>query len=95
MKYLDVRLEILPREFNNFLSSAKGSSFGLQTQLILPNKLNLISEEVLELLLLQIDKLQKMNHGFQKMLIKKQRQNNIRKDRGRMFHVLNTTSQIS
>ena len=55
MKYLDVRLEILPREFNTFLGTANGSSFGLQTQLILPNKLNLISEEVLESLLSQID----------------------------------------
>ncbi len=59
------------KEFNYFLGIANGSSFELQTQLVISNKLELISYEVLESLLLQIDELQKMNYGFQKMLIGK------------------------
>ena len=59
------------KEFNYFLGIANGSSFELQTQLVISNKLELISNEVLESLLLQIDELQKMNYGFQKMLIGK------------------------
>lgn len=60
-----------PKEFNNFLGIANGSSFELQTQLVISHKLNLITQEVLESLLLQIDELQKMCYGFQKMLSNK------------------------
>lgn len=59
------------KEFNYFLGIANGSSFELQTQLVISNKLELISNEDLEKLLLQIDELQKMNYGFQTMLSKK------------------------
>jgi four helix bundle protein len=53
------------------LGIANGSSFELQTQLFISNKLGLINSEDLENLLLLIDELQKMNYGFQNMLIKK------------------------
>ena len=58
-------------EFKQFLGIANGSSYELQTQLIIANKLNMISKEVLDPLLQQIDELQKMTFGFQQMLDKK------------------------
>ncbi len=58
-------------EFKQFLGIANGSSFELQTQLVIANKLNMISNEMLDPLLLQIDELQKMTFGFQQMLDKK------------------------
>ena len=59
------------KEFNNFLGIANGSSYELQTQLIIANRLELLKEEKLEPLLTQIDELQKMTYGFQQMLEKK------------------------
>jgi four helix bundle protein len=59
------------KEFKYFLGIANGSSFELQTQLFISSKLGLINSEELEKLLLLIDELQKMNYGFQNMLIKK------------------------
>lgn len=59
------------KEFNNFLGMANGSSYELQTQLIIANKLDLLSIDILNPLLLQIDELQKMNYGFQQMLKRK------------------------
>ena len=56
------------KEFNNFLGIANGSSFELQTQLVLANKLELLNNEILDKLLNQIDELQKMNYAFQQML---------------------------
>ena len=56
------------KEFNNFMGIANGSSFELLTQLLIANKLNLLSDEILEPLLFQIDKMQKMTYSFQKML---------------------------
>jgi four helix bundle protein len=58
------------KEFLQFLGIANGSSYELQTQLIIANKLNFIDNENLEDLLSQIDEIQKMNFGFQKTLIK-------------------------
>ncbi len=46
-------------------------SFELQTQLVIASRLSFIGIEELNALLLQIDELQKMNYGFQKMLLKK------------------------
>ncbi|MCX2573251.1 four helix bundle protein [Pedobacter sandarakinus] len=57
-----------PKEFNNFLGISNGSSYELETQLIIANKLDLLKSEILEPLLLQIDELQKMTYGFQQML---------------------------
>jgi len=57
-----------PKEFNNFLGIANGSSYDLQTQLVISNKLELLNNEILDKLLNQIDELQKMNYAFQQML---------------------------
>ena len=59
------------KEFKYFLGIANGSSFELQTQLFISNKLILLSNEDLEKILQQIEELQKMNYGFQNMLNKK------------------------
>lgn len=59
------------KEFNNFLGMANGSSYELQTQLVIANKLDLLSIDILNPLLLQIDELQKMTYGFQQMLKRK------------------------
>ncbi|BAU53254.1 four helix bundle protein [Mucilaginibacter gotjawali] len=56
------------KEFCNFLGIANGSSFELQTQLVISNKLSLLNDELLSDLLQQIDELQKMNYAFQNML---------------------------
>lgn len=56
------------KEFNQFLGIANGSSFELQTQVILAHRLNLMSKETSEAILGQIDELQKMSYGFQKRL---------------------------
>ncbi|NEU07522.1 four helix bundle protein [Flavihumibacter sp. R14] len=56
------------REFNSFIGIANGSAYELQTQLLIANKLNLITNEVLDPLLLQIEEMQKMTYAFQKML---------------------------
>jgi len=59
------------KEFNNFLGIANGSSYELQTQLVIANKLAILESEILDPLLTQIDELQKMTYGFQQMLDKK------------------------
>jgi four helix bundle protein len=59
------------KEFKYFLGIANGSSFELQTQLFISNKLSLLSNEDLEKIFQQIEELQKMNYGFQNMLNKK------------------------
>lgn len=56
------------KEFNNFLGIANGSSYELQTQLVISNRLNLLNDNLLNDLLQQIDELQKMNFAFQQML---------------------------
>src|SRR5690349_8874010 len=54
-----------PKEFNNFLGIANGSSYELQTQLVISNKLGILEDNLLNNLLEQIDELQKMNYAFQ------------------------------
>lgn len=56
------------KEFANFLGIANGSSYELQTQLMIANKLNLMSDMVSENLIDQIDELQKMTFALQKKL---------------------------
>jgi len=56
------------KEFNNFLGIANGSSYELQTQLVISNKLNLLNHDLLDDLLKQIDEVQKMTFAFQKTL---------------------------
>ena len=57
------------KEFNNFLGIANGSSYELQTQLVISNKLNLLSNDILDDLLKQIDEVQKMTYAFQRTLL--------------------------
>lgn len=58
------------KEFIHFLGIANGSSYELQTQLIIANKLNLISDETLASLLKPIEEIQKMTYTFQNTLQK-------------------------
>ena len=58
------------KEFSNFLGIANGSSYELQTQLVISNRLSLLSDDSLNDLLGQIDELQKMNYAFQQTLNK-------------------------
>jgi four helix bundle protein len=58
------------KEFCNFLGIANGSSYEVQSQLVISNKLNLLNDELLSSLLAQIQELQKMNYSFQQMLSK-------------------------
>lgn len=59
------------KEFNQFLGVANGSSYELQTQLVIANRLAMLDIELLNPLLIKIDELQKMTYGFQQMLDKK------------------------
>lgn len=56
------------KEFLHFLGIANGSSYELQTQLIISNKLTFLSNDLLESLLKQIEEIQKMNYTFQKTI---------------------------
>lgn len=58
------------KEFLYFLSVANGSSYELQTQLLISNKLNFLKDDVLESMLSELDEIQKMNYNFQKTLKK-------------------------
>lgn len=53
------------KEFCHFLGISNGSSYELQTQLIITNQLNLIDEKTLSSLLKDIDEIQKMNYKLQ------------------------------
>ena len=55
-------------EFKQFLGIANGSSFELQTQLIIAKKLGFMDEIICEKLLDNIDELQKMNYKLQATL---------------------------
>jgi four helix bundle protein len=52
-------------EFRQFLGIANGSSYELQTQLVISNRLELINDKTVEPLLKEIDELQKMNFKLQ------------------------------
>ena len=56
------------RDFNRFLDVALGSSFELETQLIIANKLDFLSNESFQQLNVQLDEEQKMIIGLQKSL---------------------------
>ena len=58
------------KEFSNFLGTANGSSYELQTQLVIANRLGLLGDDSLTNLLKEIDELQKMNYSFQQVLNK-------------------------
>jgi four helix bundle protein len=54
-----------PKQFGYFLEIANGSSYELQTQLIISKRLELINDKTVELLLKELDELQKMNYKLQ------------------------------
>ena len=54
------------KEFAHFLSIAKGSSFELETQLIISKELGLLNEVVFESVISELDEIQKMITGLQK-----------------------------
>ncbi len=56
-------------EFKHFLSIALGSSYELETQLILSSRLNYGSKANIDLLLVKLDEIQKMLVGLQKSLV--------------------------
>jgi len=56
------------KDFNRFLDVALGSSFELETQLIIANRLNFLSNDSFSQLNEQIDEEQKMIMGLQKKL---------------------------
>lgn len=56
------------KDFLHFLGIAQGSTYELQTQLIISNKLKLISDKDFDALNDSIEELEKMNFGFQKRL---------------------------
>jgi four helix bundle protein len=58
------------KEFIHFLGIANGSSYELQTQLIISNRLSLISNETLEPLLGEIEEIQKMTYTLKNTLQK-------------------------
>ncbi|HEY4800504.1 MAG TPA: four helix bundle protein [Bacteroidia bacterium] len=55
-------------EFIHFLGVSNGSAYELQSQLIISNKLNLVSTGVLDQLLAQPEEIQKMNYALQNTL---------------------------
>ena len=56
------------KDFSRFLDIAIGSSFELETQLILSNDLGFISDELLNSTSLKVLEVQKVIYGFQKNL---------------------------
>ncbi|WP_129714398.1 four helix bundle protein [Pedobacter sp. SYP-B3415] len=59
------------REFVNFLGTANGSSYELQTQLAIACRLGFLSAETVKPVLENIDELQKMTFGLQRTLNKR------------------------
>ncbi|MBS1686697.1 MAG: four helix bundle protein [Bacteroidetes bacterium] len=57
------------KEFCHFLSIAHGSSYELETQLIVSERLELLSKETTETLCNKINEVQKMNYNLQSKLI--------------------------
>ncbi len=55
-------------EFNHFLGISNGSSFELETQLIIANKLGYIEPEALDAAIKKINDVQNMTFGLQKSL---------------------------
>lgn len=56
-------------DFKHFLAIANGSSYELQTQLIIASKLELLDTQLTDFLLKALDGLQKMNYKLQQSLI--------------------------
>ena len=58
------------REFYHFLGVSNGSSYELQTQLIIAKNLELVNSDV-DIIINELDQLQKMNFTLQKKLLAK------------------------
>ena len=56
-------------EFRHFLSIALGSSYELETQLLLSLRLNYVGKEKLDTVLFLLDEIQKMMMGLHKSLV--------------------------
>lgn len=56
------------KDFNRFLSIAYGSSYELETQLVIANNLRMLNDSDSEELCNEIDELQKMIYAFSKTL---------------------------
>ncbi|MBS4012965.1 MAG: four helix bundle protein [Bacteroidetes bacterium] len=65
-------------EFCHFLGISNGSSFELQTQLIISNKLKMIDDAKLNHLIQCINEIQKMNYKLQQSMKTKQSRKNIK-----------------
>lgn len=57
-------------EFKQFLGIANGSSYELQTQMVIANRLGFIDSEICDDVLDNIDEIQKMTYNLQKTLNK-------------------------
>lgn len=57
-------------EFCHFLGISNGSSYELQTQLIISNRLGLINYNTVNVLLKSLDEIQKMNYKLQESMQK-------------------------
>ena len=53
------------KEFNHFLAIAHGSSYELETQVIVSERLQLLSKELCDDLCIKINEIQKMNYHLQ------------------------------
>lgn len=58
------------KDLTRFLDIANGSSFELETQLIIANELKFLDDNSFEMLCKKLDEVQKMIYGFKKSLIK-------------------------
>jgi len=58
------------KDFSRFIAIALGSSFELETQLIIANELNFMENETFQELVLKLNKIQRMLVNFQKHLDK-------------------------
>ena len=56
------------KEFNNFLGYSQGSSFELETQLIIANRVGYLEDENFQTLQEDITEIQKMNYALKKKL---------------------------
>ena len=56
------------KDFSHFLDIAKGSSFELETQLIISKELNYLGKENFTIITTELDEIQKMITGLQKSL---------------------------
>ena len=60
-------------EFNHFLGISAGSSFELETQLIIANRLGYLDKEILEITIKKINDIQNMTFGLQKKIKEQQK----------------------